>query len=199
MRTFTAPQLVIASHNRGKIPEIADLLAPFGLSISSAADHNVPEPEETEETYIGNAKLKALHTARITGLPALADDSGLSVTALGGRPGVYSARYATRNGQRDFTYGMERLMAELDPFTDKSAQFVCVLALAWPDGHVETFEGKVEGTLALPLRGNKGFGYDPIFTPHGHSLTFAEMAPEKKHAMSHRADAFKQLVHGCFQ
>ena len=200
MRKFTDKTLVIASHNRGKIPEIAQLLAPYGLTLTSAADHNVSEPEETETTFVGNAALKALHTARATGLPALADDSGLSVDALGGRPGVDTAPYAERSpGVRDFPYGMAKLEAEMAGHTNMAAQFNCVLALAWPDDHVEAVHGLVHGTLRFPPRGAEGFGFDPVFVPDGHDITFGEMDPAIKHAMSHRADAFEKLVHGCFQ
>ena len=200
MRKFTNTHLVIASHNRGKIPEIAELLAPYGLSITSAADHGVSEPAETEDTFVGNATIKALHTARATGLPALADDSGLSVDALDGRPGVDTAPYAEREpGVRDFPWGMAKLEAEMAGHTDRAAQFNCVLALAWPDDHVESFHGIVEGSLRFPPRGDEGFGFDPVFVPKGHDITFGEMDPAKKHAMSHRADAFKKLVQGCFE
>lgn len=199
MRRFTDPELVIASHNKGKVAEIGDLLSAFGLIVSSAGDAGVEEPEETETTYIGNARLKALHTMRATGKPALADDSGLSVEALDGRPGIHSARYAQRpDGTRDFAFGMEKLGKELAPFDNKHAAFICALALAWPDEHVEVFEGKVTGILSFPPKGERGFGYDPIFTPNGHDQTFGQMDPASKHAMSHRADAFAKLVNGCF-
>ena len=187
-------KLIIASHNQGKVKEIGDLLAPFGLDVISAGALNLPEPEETGTSYIANAELKARAASQAANLPALADDSGLSVTALGGAPGIYSARWAGET--KDFNHAMKRVADALllSGTTDRSAEFVCALSLAWPDGHIVSFEGRVGGTIAWPARGDKGFGYDPIFVPTGHSITFGEMAPEKKHAMSHRAVAFSQLV-----
>ena len=187
-------KLIIASHNQGKVKEIGDLLDPFGLDVISAGALNLPEPEETGTSYIANAELKALAASQAANLPALADDSGLSVTALGGAPGIYSARWAGET--KDFNYAMRRVADALllSGTTDRSAEFVCALSLAWPDGHIVSFEGRVGGTIAWPARGDKGFGYDPIFVPTGHTITFGEMAPEKKHAMSHRAIAFSQLV-----
>jgi len=195
-RRFKGRELVIASHNPGKIREIGDLLKPFDVAVMSAGALGLEEPEETETTFIGNALLKANASAAGSGKPALADDSGLAVTALGGAPGIYSARWAGPG--KDFSVAMQRVQNELGDSADRSAHFVCALALAWPDGHAETFEGRVDGTLTFPPRGEKGFGYDPIFIPHGFDITFAEMDPEKKHAMSHRADAFRQLVAACF-
>lgn len=187
-------KLIIASHNQGKVKEIGDLLDPFGLDVISAGALNLPEPEETGTSYIANAELKALAASQAANLPALADDSGLSVTALGGAPGIYSARWAGET--KDFNHAMRRVADALllSGTTDRSAEFVCALSLAWPDGHIVSFEGRVGGTIAWPARGDKGFGYDPIFVPTGHSITFGEMEPEKKHAMSHRAVAFSQLV-----
>lgn len=187
-------KLIIASHNQGKVKEIGDLLDPFGLDVISAGALNLPEPEETGTSYIANAELKALAASQAANLPALADDSGLSVTALGGAPGIYSARWAGET--KDFNHAMRRVADALllSGTTDRSAEFVCALSLAWPDGHIVSFEGRVGGTIAWPARGDKGFGYDPIFVPTGHNITFGEMAPEKKHAMSHRAVAFSQLV-----
>ncbi len=187
-------KLIIASHNQGKVKEIGDLLDPFGLDVISAGALNLPEPEETGTSYIANAELKALAASQAANLPALADDSGLSVTALGGAPGIYSARWAGET--KDFNYAMKRVADALllSGTNDRSAEFVCALSLAWPDGHIVSFEGRVGGTIAWPARGDKGFGYDPIFVPTGHTITFGEMAPEKKHAMSHRAVAFSQLV-----
>ena len=187
-------KLIIASHNQGKVKEIGDLLDPFGLDVISAGALNLPEPEETGTSYIANAELKALAASQAANLPALADDSGLSVTALGGAPGIYSARWAGET--KDFNYAMRRVADALllSGTTDRSAEFVCALSLAWPDGYIVSFEGRVGGTIAWPARGDKGFGYDPIFVPTGHTITFGEMAPEKKHAMSHRAIAFSQLV-----
>ncbi len=187
-------KLIIASHNKGKVREIADLLAPFGLDVISAGELNLPEPEETGLTYIENAELKALAAAKAANLPALADDSGLSVNALGGAPGIYSARWA--GSDKDFDHAMRRVADALllSGTTDRTAEFVCALTLAWPDGKKLSFEGRVAGTIVWPARGDKGFGYDPIFVPTGHTITFGEMDPDKKHAMSHRAIAFDKLV-----
>ena len=170
------------------------MLAPFGLDVISAGALNLPEPEETGTTYIANAELKALAASKAANLPALADDSGLSVTALGGAPGIYSARWAGES--KDFDHAMKRVADALllSGTTDRSAEFVCALSLAWPDGHIVSFEGRVGGSIIWPARGDNGFGYDPIFMPTGHNITFGEMEPAKKHAMSHRAVAFSQLV-----
>jgi len=199
-RRFSEDTLVVASHNPGKVREIAVLLAPYGLGrVISAGDLGLPEPEETGSTFVANANLKARAAALASGHPALADDSGLEVVALGGQPGIYSARWA--GPERDFIAAMERVerdLATLGPMVDRAANFTCALCLAWPDGHTETFEGKVFGDLVWPPRGDKGFGYDPIFRPHGHGVTFAEMEPAAKHAMSHRANAFRLLVTACF-
>lgn len=196
-RKLAPGRLVVASHNTGKIKEIKELLAPYRVEAISAGAVGLAEPEETEKTFLGNALLKARAAAKASGSPALADDSGLEVSALGGAPGVYSARWA--GGSRDFAVAMARVEKELKAAgaADYSARFVCVLALAWPDGHVETFEGEVRGALVFPPRGRGGFGYDPIFLPEGEDQTFGEMAGEKKHAMSHRADAFRKLIRGC--
>ena len=195
-RRFDQAKLVIASHNAGKVREIADLLDGRAISVVSAADLALPEPDETGETFTDNAKLKAQAAAEASGLPALADDSGLCVVALDGAPGIYSARWAGPN--RDFGHAMERIKVALDDNPDREAYFVCVLALAWPDGHCETFEGRVYGALTFPPRGDKGFGYDPIFEPVGEARTFAEMDPVEKHQMSHRAQAFDLLLTACF-
>lgn len=187
--------LVIASHNEGKVREIRALLAPYGIEPVSAASLDIPEPEETGTTFAANAELKALFSADLSGLPALADDSGLCVEALGGEPGIFSARWAGE--ERDFGMAMrlvEENLARADEKLGRDAHFACALSLAWPDGHIETFEGRVDGHLVWPPRGAKGFGYDPIFQPHGHEQTFGEMEPEAKHAMSHRARAFARLV-----
>ncbi len=185
-------KLVIASHNPGKVREIADLLAPHGLSVVSAARLGLPEPEETGATFAENAILKATDAANASGLPVLADDSGICVAALGGQPGIYSARWA--GPDKDFTVAMQRIERELAGAADRSAAFICVLCLAWPDGRYETFEGRVDGTLVWPPRGTKGFGYDPMFVPEGGSLTFGEMDPAAKHAISHRARAFAKVL-----
>jgi XTP/dITP diphosphohydrolase len=200
LRKFEEAQLVIATHNAGKAREIADLLGPYIAQFYTAAELNLPEPEETADTFKGNAELKALAAAIASGKPALADDSGLSVTALNGHPGIYSARWAVKpDGSRDFAFAMEKLETALGEAQDRSAAFICALSLAWPDGHVETFEGRVDGTLNFPPRGDKGFGYDPVFVPDGYDVTFAQMEPQAKHAISHRADAFRQLVAACFE
>ncbi len=196
-RPLAPGRLVIASHNPGKLREIADLVRPYGVDVVSAGELGLPEPEETGTTFADNARLKALAAATGAGLLALADDSGLAVHALDGAPGIYSARWA--GPDKDFRVAMERVERELGGAADRSAHFVCALALAWPDGHLETFEGTVHGTLVWPPRGGRGFGYDPVFVPDGHDLTFGEMEPEAKHAMSHRADAFRKLVAACLE
>ncbi len=195
--TLKAPpfeKLVIASHNKGKLREIDALIAPFGIIALSAGDLGVEEPEETEATFIGNALLKARASCLATGLPALADDSGLEVRALDGAPGIYSARWAGE--PRDFYTAMaeveRQLVATASP--DRSARFVCVLALVLPDGTEHVFEGFVIGDLIYPPRGDHGFGYDPVFVANGQTITFGEMDPDVKHAMSHRADAFAKFV-----
>lgn len=195
-RRFAGGRLVIASHNAGKVREIGDLLAPFGTEVVSAGTLGLDEPEETGATFVANAELKALAAAKAAGLPALADDSGLAVDALGGDPGIFSARWA--GPSKDFGHAMRKIEDALAGHDNRRARFVCALALAWPDGHVETFEGTVEGEIVWPPRGGKGFGYDPFFQPLGHDVTFAEMPPEAKHAISHRADAFRRLVAACF-
>ncbi|ODU19734.1 MAG: non-canonical purine NTP pyrophosphatase, RdgB/HAM1 family [Sphingomonas sp. SCN 67-18] len=194
-RKLQPGRLVIASHNPGKIREIAALLGPYGIEPVSAGSLGLPEPEETGTTFIANAELKALLAADLSGLPALADDSGLCVEALGGDPGIFSARWAGES--KDFNIAMQRVedqLARTGPEAGRDAHFVCALAVAWPDGHMESVEGRVDGALVWPPRGGNGFGYDPVFVPHGHALTFGEMDPEAKHAMSHRADAFAKLT-----
>ena len=194
--------LVIASHNAGKVREISALLGPYGIEPVSAGSLGLPEPEETGTTFAENAALKALASARGSGMPALADDSGLCVDALGGAPGVYTADWAEagpREGGpgRDWYMAMGKVegkLAELGPETPRGAHFVCMLALGWPDGHVDLFEGRVSGSLTWPPRGKLGFGYDPVFVPAGSDQTFAEIAPDTKHAISHRADAFRKFV-----
>jgi XTP/dITP diphosphohydrolase len=184
--------LVIASHNPGKVREIDDLLRPFGIKTVGAAAVGLVEPEETGTTFAENAALKARAAARAAKLPSLADDSGLTVSALDGAPGVYSARWA--GPRKDFAIAMRKVEDALKGKSDRRAAFVAALALAWPDGRCDVFEGRVEGTLVWPPRGEKGFGYDPIFVPAGHTITFGEMEPAKKHTMSHRAKAFAKLV-----
>jgi len=201
-RKLTPGRLVIASHNEGKVREITALLGPYGMEPVSAASLGLPEPEETGTTFAQNAALKALASATASGLPALADDSGLDVKALAGRPGVYTADWAERQwfeGEkgRDWYMAMgkvEGMLCAIGPEVDRSAAFVCTLCLAWPDGETELFEGRVEGSLVWPPRGGRGFGYDPAFMPHGEVQTFGEMPAEAKHAISHRARAFEKLV-----
>lgn len=195
-RHFAGGKLVVASHNAGKVREIRELLAASKVDVVSAGELNLPEPEETETTFIGNAELKALAAAKAANLPALSDDSGLSIDALDGAPGIYSARWA--GPDKNFDIAMQRIEREMDGKKDRKARFICALALAWPDGHCESFEGKVTGVLTFPPSGTKGFGYDPIFIADGYKVTFAEMQPADKHAISHRADAFRQLVAACF-
>jgi len=190
-------RLVIASHNPGKAEEIAALLAPCRIEAVSAAALNLAEPEETGSTFAENAEIKARAAAAAARLPALADDSGLAVAALDGAPGIFSARWAGETG--DFGAAMERVWRTLDGAHDRTASFVAALALAWPDGHCETFEGRVDGILCWPPRGERGFGYDPMFVPAGGVQSFGEMAPEAKHAISHRADAFRKLVAACLE
>lgn len=185
-------RLVIASHNPGKLAEIADLLRPLRIETVSAGALGLPEPEETGASFAENAALKAQAVAGASGLPALADDSGLVVPALDGRPGIYSARWAGPG--KDFSLAMERVERELAGEGDRRAHFVCALCLAWPDGNLETCEGRVDGELVWPPRGERGFGYDPMFRPDDHDITFGEMEPALKHAMSHRARAFETLL-----
>ena len=201
-RRLGSETLVIATHNAGKLKEIAALLEPYGLNCVSAGSLGLPEPEETGTTFVENALLKARAAAEAAGLPALADDSGLSVTALGGRPGVYTADWAERQrfeGEpgRDWYMAMgkvEGLLAEQGEGVDRGAWFSCVLAIAWPNGENAVYEGRVDGSLTWPPRGKMGFGYDPVFVPTGDTRTFAELDPAEKHRISHRADAFAKLV-----
>lgn len=197
IRRLSGSRLVVASHNPGKVREIADLIAPWNLQAISAGELGLPEPDETEATFIGNALLKARAAARGARLPALADDSGLCVAALDGAPGIYSARWA--GPARDFSLAMgevHRRMAASGN-TSRAAWFICALAIAWPDGVEASFEGRIDGELVWPPRGTRGFGYDPMFVPAGHTLTFGEMDPAAKHAMSHRARAFEKFVGAC--
>jgi XTP/dITP diphosphohydrolase len=194
-RLALGERLVLASHNPGKLAEIADLVRPFGLEVVSAGDLGLAEPVEDAPDFVGNARIKALAAARASGLPALADDSGFCVAALGGRPGVQSARWA--GPEKDFAAAMARVNEEIGAAGDRAAWFIAALCLGWPDGHTETFVGRVYGTAIWPPRGALGFGYDPMFLPAGATKTFGEMAPEAKHAVSHRARAFAQLVAAC--
>jgi XTP/dITP diphosphohydrolase len=195
-RPFTGDRLVIASHNPGKVEEITALLAPFAIDAVSAAALGIAEPEETGDSFEANAALKARAAAEASGLPAIADDSGLVVAALGGAPGIYSARWA--GPAKDFRIAMQRVHRELAD-QDRTARFVAVLALAWPDGGLELFRGEVAGKLVWPPRGERGFGYDPIFVPEGGVATFGEIDPARKHRISHRARAFAKLVDGCLR
>ncbi len=213
MRKLDTRTIVVASHNAGKIAEIADLIGPFGFSAKSAKDLAFVEPDETGTTFEENAAIKALASAKASGLPALSDDSGLVIDALDGAPGVYTANWAEReDGTRDFPWAMEKVEKALaergatEP-SQRTCRFVSVLCLAWPDGHTEFFRGEVEGTIAWPPRGSAGFGYDPVFQPEGHERTFGEMTADEKHgwkpgdaaALSHRARAFKIFVETCLE
>ena len=198
-------KLVVASHNPGKVREIDDLIRPFGLSAVSAGTLGLPEPDETETTFAGNARLKAVAAATATGLPALSDDSGLEIELLGGAPGIYSARWA--GPSKDFAVAMAKVHDEVaarggwqgaGPRANfPRANFMCALCIAWPDGRDDVFEGRVFGRLVWPPRGEQGFGYDPMFLPDGGELTFGEMEPDAKHAISHRARAFQLFVRDC--
>jgi len=200
-RKFSGATLVVATHNNGKLEEITDLLAPFNVAVKGAKELNLTEPEETETTFVGNARIKAHAAARATGLPALSDDSGITIDSLGGAPGVYTADWAETPNGRDFVMAMEKTHAALEaanaPFP-RRAQFRCTLVLAWPDGHDEVFEGIMPGVIVWPMRGDQGHGYDPIFQPDGYDITFGEMDRWEKNKISHRADAFKKFVAGCF-
>jgi XTP/dITP diphosphohydrolase len=197
-RRFAGGRLVIASHNAGKVREIGDLLRPFGVEAVSAGALGLPEPEETGTTYIENAELKARAAATASGLPALADDSGFAVRALNGDPGLYSARWA--GPTKDFSIAMNKVWDAMQRSgsADRRGEFICALSLAWPDGHAESFEGRIGGTVVWPPRGDKGFGYDPMFAADGFDITCGEMEPDAKHAISHRAKAFAQLIAACF-
>ncbi len=202
MRRFDGSELVLASHNKGKLVEIAELIRPYGVTARSAAEFDLQEPEETETTFAGNARIKAHFAARATGLPALSDDSGLMVDALDGAPGVYTADWAETPNGRDFLLAMGKVHDKLQaakapqPWT---ARFCATLCIAWPDGHDEVFAGHVDGHLVWPIRGANGFGFDPMFQPLGETDTFGEMDPAKKHGMSHRAVAFAKLLKDCLE
>ncbi len=202
MRKFASDKLVVATHNQGKLEEIARLMEPFGISTVSAGELGFDEPIETEDNFIGNARIKAHYAAKKSNMPALSDDSGIEINGLNGAPGVYTADWAETPNGRDFTMAMTNTWAKLEevnaPFP-RTAQFCCTLVLAWPDGHDEVFEGKIEGKIVWPMRGNEGHGYDPIFQPNGFDITFGEMDRWKKNDISHRADAFYKLVTGCFK
>lgn len=197
MRRLTEKKIVLASHNAGKLREIGDLLAPYGIEVVSAVELGLEEPEETESTFAGNARLKAHFAAKASGLPALSDDSGLSVVGLDGAPGVHTADWAETGSGRDFPMAMTRVWRELtekDAAEPWAATFHCTLCLAWPDGHDEIYPGEVNGHLTWPMRGDQGFGFDPMFIPAGHDRTFGEMPYEEKAPISHRADAFAKFT-----
>ena len=200
-RRFSGDTLVVATHNHGKLEEIADLLSPFNVTVKGAKELSLPEPAETETTFVGNARIKAHAAAQATGLPALSDDSGITIDALDGAPGVYTADWAETPNGRDFVMAMtkttDKLTAANAPYP-RLAQFRCTLVLAWPDGHDEVFEGIMPGQLVWPMRGDQGHGYDPIFQPDGYNITFGEMDRWEKNRISHRADAFRKFVAGCF-
>ncbi len=196
-RRLEPGKLVLASHNAGKLREVAALVAPYGMQVVSVKELGLPEPAETEDSFLGNATIKALAAARATGLPALADDSGFSVASLGGDPGVRTADWAETPTGRDYAMAMAKVAALAAPHPDRAAWFTCALVLAWPDGHTEGFAGEVHGTWVAPPRGSNGFGYDPMFLPDGAALTFGEMTPEEKHADNHRARAFALLAAAC--
>lgn len=201
MRKFSGERLLVATHNQGKLEEIAKLLEPFGIAVISAGELGLPEPAETETSFVGNARIKAHAAAQAAGLPALADDSGITIDALAGAPGVYTADWAETPNGRDFFMAMAKTWAELEAVQaarPRLAQFRCTLVLAWPDGHDEVFEGVMAGRIVWPMRGNQGHGYDPIFQPDGFDVTFGEMDRWQKNQISHRADAFRKLVEGCF-
>lgn len=200
-RKLEGGKLLVATHNKGKLNEIAEILAPYGVTVIGAGEMDLPEPEETEDTFVGNARIKAHAAAEATGLPALSDDSGITIDALNGAPGVYTADWAETPNGRDFKMAMTRANDELTaagPDAPRTAQFRCTLVIAWPDGHDEVFEGVMPGQLVWPIRGEHGFGYDPMFQPDGYSITCAEMDPAEKNKISHRGKALAQFVQGCF-
>lgn len=201
MRKFDATTLLVATHNAGKLEEFRQIMAPLGISVTSAKEHDLSEPPETGTTFVENARIKAHAAAQATGLPALADDSGLEVAALGGAPGVYTADWAETPNGRDFIMAMEKTHAKLIAANAPppwKARFCCTLVLAWPDGHEEVFEGFVEGQVVWPFRGQTGHGYDPMFQPEGDTRTFAEMTPKEKNARSHRNAAIQNMLERCF-
>ena len=201
MRKFTGDAILVATHNSGKLEEIKNLLNPYDIVVRGAADFDLPEPEECEDTFAGNARIKAHYAMEATGLTALADDSGVEIDALGGAPGVHTADWAETGNGRDFIMAMGNTRGLLvqsaipEPWT---ARFCCTLVLAWPDGHDEVFSGKVEGKIVWPMRGEQGHGYDPVFQPDGYDITFGEMDPREKNRISHRAMAFAEMVTHCF-
>ncbi|UWQ83414.1 RdgB/HAM1 family non-canonical purine NTP pyrophosphatase [Leisingera caerulea] len=200
-RKLEGGKLLVATHNKGKLNEIAEILAPYGVTVIGAGEMDLPEPEETEDTFVGNARIKAHAAAKATGLPALSDDSGITIDALNGAPGVYTADWAETPNGRDFKMAMTRANDELTAAganAPRTAQFRCTLVVAWPDGHDEVFEGVMPGQLVWPIRGEHGFGYDPMFQPDGYEFTCAEMDPAEKNKISHRGKALAHFVQGCF-
>lgn len=200
-RQFQGDKLLVATHNKGKLAEITEILAPHGVTVVGAAAMDLPEPEETEDTFVGNARIKAHAAAQATGLPALSDDSGITIDALDGAPGVYTADWAETENGRDFLMAMTRANDEINakgPDAPRTAQFRCTLVLAWPDGHDEVFEGVMPGSLVWPIRGADGFGYDPMFVPEGLGVTCAEMDKHEKNKISHRGRAVAKFLAGCF-
>ncbi|MFS4581627.1 RdgB/HAM1 family non-canonical purine NTP pyrophosphatase [Phaeobacter sp. C3_T13_0] len=200
-RKFTGDRLLIATHNKGKLEEIKNLLQPFGVTVVGAGEMDLPEPDETEDTFVGNARIKAHDASKATGLPALSDDSGITIDALDGAPGVYTADWAETGNGRDFMMAMTRAHNELERVNathPRLAQFRCTLVLAWPDGHDEVFEGVMPGHLVWPIRGKDGFGYDPMFQPEGHDQTCAEMDRWAKNKISHRGKAIAKFVEASF-
>ena len=201
MRRFADKKLLVATHNAGKLEEISDLLQPYGIETTSSGQLGLPEPLETESSFVGNARIKAHSGVKASGLPALADDSGITIDGLDGAPGVYTADWAETPNGRDFPMAMFKTWEKLEtvgaPYP-RTAQFRCTLVLAWPDGHDEVFEGVMPGQIVWPMRGDLGHGYDPIFQPDGYTITFGEMDRWEKNKISHRADAFRKLIAGCF-
>ena len=200
-RKFSGDRLLVATHNAGKLTEISEILAPHGVAVVGAGDMDLPEPDETENTFVGNARIKAHAAAQATGLPALADDSGITIDALDGAPGVYTADWAETGNGRDFMMAMTRANDEITAMgadAPRTAQFRCTLVIAWPDGHDEVFEGVMPGSLVWPIRGEGGFGYDPMFMPNGYDITCAEMDKTEKNKISHRGRALAKFVAGCF-
>lgn len=200
-RKFTEKRILFATHNAGKLEEIQELFAPYGVEVVGAAEMELAEPEETESTFVGNARIKAKAAVDATGMPALSDDSGIKVDALDGAPGVYTADWAETPNGRDFVMAMTKtntMLEERNAPHPRHARFCATMVLAWPDGHDEVFEGFAEGTLVWPMRGKLGHGYDPMFQPNGEARTFAEMTHAEKNKISHRADVFAKLIKGCF-
>jgi XTP/dITP diphosphohydrolase len=200
MRKIYEDTIVIATHNEGKLLEISNLFSKFKLNVLSVSEFNLKEPIETEDNFIGNARIKAHFAAKNSNLLSLSDDSGIMVDGLNGAPGVYTADWATTQNGRDYNLAMTKVWALLEKNnipSPRTAHFICVLCLTWPDGHDEIFEGKVSGKITWPMRGENGFGFDPIFIPNGHKKTFGEMNPNEKHKMSHRSIAFGKLINAC--